>query len=512
MNELIEFGPGFPEWTELGQESGLDPLGMQRPIEVIYQGLMPGISTITLRLRYYSFFAWLLEAYAKQVGINELAGFRLFQRRAEALLALVCARGRTELGVTGIDWATKRLKEFEPNPSLDTVVDFMIGADAESPVEKRYLRNKGGAFGAIYSSQMWDMGLVELADKTVKVPFCKDAALPLATGFGEALGDLEDLFLKIVERGTVTLGQLDTLAPVQPSLIAAGGEECEALAATLMGRHQDARKSDNLRRHSLQLLLNLAYEVGHPPTVDEAKWSWFDFAKPGDERLLPTREAWALYQTSDLCRLAYETLLDACLITVQNAPGSLASVEGTASTVAALASASAETSFGELLIVDGGPGECQIAANLMLEAAAAGDTAGQVESAFALLACLYRKHVEFSAETLRWLNAADHFQSLATEVRYFDTLLNLPAVSAVEMIVTERVLRRHLWVASRKFRNQKAYTFLVEPDEGMLRYRESFRISPSSPRLTQAVQFLRDAHLIDDKGLTTLGQAERAAA
>lgn len=40
MNDL---GPGFPEWTELGQDGGLDPLGMQRPIEAIYQSLLPGI-------------------------------------------------------------------------------------------------------------------------------------------------------------------------------------------------------------------------------------------------------------------------------------------------------------------------------------------------------------------------------------------------------------------------------------------------------------------------------------
>ena len=44
---MKDFGPGFPEWTELGQDGGLDPLGMQRPIEAIYQSLLPGISTIT---------------------------------------------------------------------------------------------------------------------------------------------------------------------------------------------------------------------------------------------------------------------------------------------------------------------------------------------------------------------------------------------------------------------------------------------------------------------------------
>ena len=53
---MKNLGPGFPEWTELGQDGGLHPLGMQRPIEAIYQSLLPGISTITLRYRYYFFF------------------------------------------------------------------------------------------------------------------------------------------------------------------------------------------------------------------------------------------------------------------------------------------------------------------------------------------------------------------------------------------------------------------------------------------------------------------------
>lgn len=30
---MKDFEPGFPEWTELGQDGGLDPLGMHRPIE-----------------------------------------------------------------------------------------------------------------------------------------------------------------------------------------------------------------------------------------------------------------------------------------------------------------------------------------------------------------------------------------------------------------------------------------------------------------------------------------------
>jgi hypothetical protein len=72
---VIELGQGFPEWTELGQDSGLDPLGMQRPIEAIYQSLLPGVSTITLRFRYYSFFPWILKHYEDHIRHTDPAIF-----------------------------------------------------------------------------------------------------------------------------------------------------------------------------------------------------------------------------------------------------------------------------------------------------------------------------------------------------------------------------------------------------------------------------------------------------
>lgn len=159
----FEFGPGFPQWTELGQDTGLDPLGMQRPIEVIYQSLLPGISTITLRLRYYSFYPWLLDAYSKSNPSTDLEEFRTFQRKAEALLALICAHGSGEVGVAGINWATRTLQSLGANPAADVVVDFAAGADLASD-EENYLLNKGGAFGGIYSSQLREMGLIRTDD------------------------------------------------------------------------------------------------------------------------------------------------------------------------------------------------------------------------------------------------------------------------------------------------------------------------------------------------------------
>src|SRR5580698_2816395 len=109
---MTDLSQGFPEWTELGQDSGLDPLGMQRPIEVIYQSLLPGISTITLRFRYYTFFPWILKHYEDCIRHTDPAVFRVFQRRSETLFALVCCRGDQELGIAGSDWAHRQLREL----------------------------------------------------------------------------------------------------------------------------------------------------------------------------------------------------------------------------------------------------------------------------------------------------------------------------------------------------------------------------------------------------------------
>ena len=66
-------------------------------------------------------------------------------------------------------------------------------------------------------------------------------------------------------------------------------------------------------------------------------------------------------------------------------------------------------------------------------------------------------------------------------------------------------MRRHLWVALRKFQRQGDYTFLIETDDGLVRLRDKDGPVFTNPRLGPAVRFLRDIHLMDDGGLTPRG-------
>ena len=91
-----------PEWTELRQKSGLDPLGMQAASVNLYQRLVPGISNVTLRIRYYGFYAWLCRTYAERIGDTGQETWKRTVRRAEALLALVAANAVDEDGNGGV--------------------------------------------------------------------------------------------------------------------------------------------------------------------------------------------------------------------------------------------------------------------------------------------------------------------------------------------------------------------------------------------------------------------------
>lgn len=510
---MKDFGPGFPEWTELGQDGGLDPLGMQRPIEAIYQSLLPGISTITLRFRYYSFFAWMLETYARAQGNTDPVAFRAFQRRCEALFALIAARGSTELGVAGIDWAQKQLGDCLNDP--ETIIDFSVGADPDTDDGQRYLRNKGGAFGGIYATQMFEMGLITLGDDRNPIAICTNRALPLAEAFAAEIGELGTAFLRCVKAGTATLADLDRMAPMQPSEIVEGSAEHRLLIQVLLGRLSPAIAPDKLRRSTAIMLLQLIGTTREVPRAEAVKWEWFSTVHQAAESapaIEDVRVMWALYQACDLMRLAYENILDLALDILQEAElrrmplgEVLAELVGLVDVPRGMTWRDYSTSLLEGL-------EPAMAARLaderIVEARVSGDRATRMQSVVRLVAALVERATAFGELLDNALNAPDHFQSLRTEVRFLQARAKEDARTVLGALVRERVLKRHFWVASRKFRNQKAYTFLIEPEEGLLRYRDRFRVSPSSPRLDQAMRFLRDVKLIDDTGLTDFGRAE----
>src|SRR5258705_8197516 len=71
---------------------GLDHLGVRAPCEAIYSQLVPGITNVTDRARYYSFYPWLVWATNQHKGPLKNEPFYVVLRRADCLLTLIAAR------------------------------------------------------------------------------------------------------------------------------------------------------------------------------------------------------------------------------------------------------------------------------------------------------------------------------------------------------------------------------------------------------------------------------------
>jgi hypothetical protein len=155
MDDLV----AAPEWTQVRQKSGLDPLGLQAASVRLYQALLPGISNVTLRTRYYGLYAWLSEQYAKRNHDADPEVWKRTVRRAEALYALSAARVNLEgelqeSGVAGVLWAQRTLSQHEGG-----AIDFAAHADPGGG-STPYLKQAWGAFGAAYESQLREAGVL----------------------------------------------------------------------------------------------------------------------------------------------------------------------------------------------------------------------------------------------------------------------------------------------------------------------------------------------------------------
>lgn len=125
-----------------------------------------------------------------------------------------------------------------------------------------------------------------------------------------------------------------------------------------------------------------------------------------------------------------------------------------------------------------------------------------------LLAVLHRRfgeQVERIARELPVLAHGEFLRSLVTELRFLDQHAVDPLEMLLTRIVRQRVLDRHLWVAIQKFRGPGDYTFLLESDDGRVRLRQKDGPVLTNPRLSSAVAFLEDIHLLSANGTTAAG-------
>ncbi|TQE99093.1 MAG: hypothetical protein FKY71_10410 [Spiribacter salinus] len=522
----LEFN--FPEWTEYQLRSGLDPLGMQNTSVNLYQSLVPGISNVTLRMRYYGLYAWLCRTYARRDGSEDPERWKRYVRRAEALYALTTHHAGGTYGVAGTDWASKAYQSTQGN-----TIDFAAAADPGS--ETPYLQQAWGAYGAAYRSQLYETEVFWQTDThSLPVP-SKAIGDRLADAFEESLGETAPLLADIIGRGSVHLDELDRLQAMLPFNIDIASTERAAYQDLLFAEHDPDGAGGRSRRLTILLILSVTGLLARPPGPNETRWIFYagqdaggrSLAIPGEDQKEQCKNWW-LYHANDLCHLALETLLKFLLDNLAVHPNGIMpqrliatcvdrlceSVDTLPATWSELVGglSPAANPYGQ----DNASSEWSLAREIMSRAGrddASDCPAETAWSAIVLLGILYRRAQTSSdlvSTTLAGVGTAP-YQNLLTESRFLDRHDALPLRELLTKLFEQRILQRHLWVAARKFQHGD-YTFLVESDEGRIRLRRKDGPIMTNPRLGPTVQFLRDIHLIRDDGLTDLGREALAQA
>jgi hypothetical protein len=105
------------------------------------------------------------------------------------------------------------------------------------------------------------------------------------------------------------------------------------------------------------------------------------------------------------------------------------------------------------------------------------------------------------------LNKHGSGRSIYTELNWLAANPESLIPELMAAYVGQRVLARHIWVATQKMRRQNDYTFLFEPRDGRLAYRSQYQPVATAPRLGPAIRYLQDIHLLNDNGITDQGIA-----
>lgn len=202
--------PFFNKTAEL--KVGLNQLGLRNASEALFTSLLPGLNNVSNRIRYYSFYCWLIGEFYKNRESFTDKEFYKYIRYSEYLLALIHSRGQGVDGIPGITYALSTRSQGGSNFDLQAGTYNSQG----NTKSETYWANAGGVLRQYYSSSLKDIAILkENNEKNSILNISKEDDLVsgsmLADGFAKNVGEDGPKFLKIIQRGNVSAEELNSL-------------------------------------------------------------------------------------------------------------------------------------------------------------------------------------------------------------------------------------------------------------------------------------------------------------
>jgi hypothetical protein len=299
-----------PLWIEKASiVGGEDHLGIQAISISHYATMLPGITNLTRRARYYSFYPWVLDNYIKRVGIvNKIERWRDFLRRSEFLYALISVQDGEEEAIPGARKATSVLNEETDEIILSDYADHSVKTN------KRYWKYSMGIYGQYYLGALRDLDIIQY-DEDYKVEVLGNAGKVLSQEFDKSISVVaKNKFFKAVEGGRIVTKQIIDLADeLRPSKLTPSSGESKNLQEIFFHPLNAAHQK---RVASLKLLLEVAFQV--PPKSEikqtEIRYTYlYGKFKNGKtleirEELKPIYSEWKGFMIAEQLHYSMETM------------------------------------------------------------------------------------------------------------------------------------------------------------------------------------------------------------
>jgi hypothetical protein len=501
---------------------GLDPLGLQNTSDSTFSMLLPGLNNVTGRLRYYSFYSWLLDEYSKQNGSTNPDDQKKFIRRAEYILALVSQYYvENASSIPGSNYAFREVKiNKQTTHDLQASTYKPNGATAET-----YWNYPFGAFGQYYLGSMRDIGIVSDRDTQTSI-YVRTNSSQLDIISGEMLAKAFDqnisepvklLFFDCINDGFITESQLLTmLTELDMTIIPDSSLEQELLLKMLIQKDFPLKieeEPSTLRNQTLFHLLD--FLKVEPEKVNDREFVYYAYNEKGvkNEELDPSLFGWYFYQFNEFWHVSNTSIFNGTLAHLENIAGPnwmplRQLVESLAEGVIEELKNSkfnieADTTVREFI----GGSDLKEYTYLDMTFRSAGIQ--KISNAFLLMFSLYQKNLsellklkEYSENN----NLGKDGEGSTYFILQFPAKLENTLHSFIYEYLFKNIIYRHQYVAFRKIGggNQSTQKFIIEDHH--IRYLGNFEAGYTGPRLGTLLSFMKDLGVITkDSKLTENG-------
>lgn len=501
---------------------GLDPLGLQNTSDATFSLLLSGLNNVTGRIRYYSFYCWLLDQYSQRIGSTNPEHQRKFIRTAEYIIALSSQFYEGDNGsIPGSNYAKNEIQKGEiETHDLNAGIAKQDGSTANT-----YWNFRWGAFGQYYIGSLRDIGIIidrDLNGVYARTNSRQDEFVSgemISSAFDESISaEKKQLFFDCISRGEISETQLQSLLPeFNLTQVPENSQEQQLLTRLLIQKDFPLRIEEEpatLRKDSIFHLLGFVQSRPEQFSDREFVYSVYDSKGLKDDKREASLLGWYYYQFNEFWHYSNTSIFN----------GTLDYLEGNFGPnwvplrkfVDEVTNQVIEKFIGEGLVQENSEPLTEVLERLQpdeyysINNASSSSKIDKVFYGFLLMFSEYLNNIDELALLKEYgenNNLAKDGEGPGYFLLQFRAKLKMPFIDYIREYIFKNIIYRHQYVAFRKIHGGALSTqkFIIEDQH--IRYLGNFEPSYTGPRIGNLISFMKDLSIITtDNSLTEYGE------